>query len=179
MDSKKVNKQNAVTFHRKLIPKRLQVIANIQIVTDLEKMEDLESMDGSGEIFGDHDMRSVYEMVYPRLVFLSLEGTLIDAHLDIFRFLSPLFLKYLETRERLNEDPRDFKAYMKRRKVPLPPCMTSARFKQMSLNEQYEAVFGSQDPSRQKLRDLPYFVRIVSKKRKKVASPTSQDAPAS
>ena len=37
----------------------------------------------------------------------------------------------------------------------------------MSISEQYEAVFGgSCDPSRQKLRDLPYFVRVVSRKRK-------------
>lgn len=36
----------------------------------------------------------------------------------------------------------------------------------MSLSEQYEAVFGAGDPSRQKLKDLPYFVRIVSRKRK-------------
>ena len=35
----------------------------------------------------------------------------------------------------------------------------------MSLTEQYETVFGSSDPSRRKLRDLPYSVRIVSRKR--------------
>lgn len=88
-------------------------------------------------------------MVFPRLMFLNLEGTLIDVHLEIFRQLSPLFLKYLETRERINSDPRDYKAYMKRRKVPIPPCMSAARWRQMSISEQYEAVFnGSSDPSR-------------------------------
>ena len=51
--------------------------------------------------------------------------------------------------------------------MPIPPCMSAARWRDMSLNEQYEAVFGgSGDPSRQKLRDLPYFVRIVTRKRR-------------
>jgi len=43
--------------------------------------------------------------------------------------------------------------------------MTSEKWKTMSLPEQYTAVFGSQDPSRRKLEDLPYFVKIVSRKR--------------
>lgn len=135
-------------------------------MNDLDKMESLEQMvEGTKPIFGDKREPNVYEMVFPRLLFLNLEGTLIDAHLDIFRQFSPLFLKYLETRERINEDPRDHKAFMKRRKVPIPPCMSAARWRQMSVSEQYEAVFGSCDPSRQKLKDLPYFVRIVSRKR--------------
>ena len=80
-------------------------------MNDLDKMEALEqNCESSVPIFGDRSDASVYEMVFPRLLFLNLEGTLIDAHLDIFRQLSPLFLRYLETRERINEDPRDFKA---------------------------------------------------------------------
>ena len=35
----------------------------------------------------------------------------------------------------------------------------------MSLSEQYETVFGPIDPSRKKLRELPYFVKIVSRQR--------------
>jgi len=55
----------------------------------------------------------------------------------------------LETRERINSDPRDYKAYTKRRRVPIPPCMTAARWRELSVNERYEAVFGgSGDPSR-------------------------------
>ena len=49
----------------------------------------------------------------------------------------------------------------------------------MSLSEQYEAVFGgSADPSRQKLKDVPYFVRIVTRKRRQItgASKCSSDA---
>lgn len=88
-------------------------------------------------------------MVFPRLMFLNLEGSLIDAHLEIFRQLSPLFLKFLETRERTNPDPRDFKAFMKRRKTQTPALINAARWREMSINEQYEAVFGgSCDPSR-------------------------------
>ena len=81
-------------------------------------------------IFGDKTAHaSIYEMVFPRLMFLNLDGTLIDAHLEIFRHLSPLFLKYLETRERINPDPRDYKAFSKRRKVPTPPLMNAARWR--------------------------------------------------
>ena len=87
-------------------------------------------------------------MVFPRLMFLDLNKTLIDAHLEIFRQLSPLFLKYLETRERINPDPRDYKNYLKRRRVPIPSMMSAARWRELSLNEQYEAVFGGGDPSR-------------------------------
>ena len=142
------------------------MITNLQIVHDLDKQERLEQEDSIERIFGDKvQCEDIYEMVFPRLSFLNLDGTLIDAHLDIFRQLSPLFLKYLETRERINTDPRDYKALMKRRKVQIPPMMTSEKWKKMSLNEQYEAVFGPNDPSRKKLRDLPYLVRIVSRKR--------------
>lgn len=35
----------------------------------------------------------------------------------------------------------------------------------MSASEQYEIVFGPVDPSRKKLRELPYFVKIVSRYR--------------
>jgi hypothetical protein len=35
----------------------------------------------------------------------------------------------------------------------------------MSLSEQYETVFGPIDPSRKKLKELPYFVKIVSRHR--------------
>lgn len=67
-------------------------------------------------------------MVFPRLMFFDLEGSLIDTHLEIFRQFSPLFLKYLETRERIHNDPRDYKSYLKRRRVPIPPCMTADRW---------------------------------------------------
>ena len=60
---------------------------------------------GSTPIFGDKTTdQMIYEMVFPRLMFLNLEGSLIETHLEIFRSLSPLFLKYLETRERINGD---------------------------------------------------------------------------
>lgn len=121
------------------------MIANLQIVNDLDKMEAIEqnssSTDGKSSpnstIFGDRGATEagIYEMVFPRLMFLNLDGSLIDAHLDIFRHLSPLFLKYLETRERINPDARDYKAFMKRRRVPTPPCMNAARWRQMSLSE--------------------------------------------
>mmetsp|Transcript_39402 Transcript_39402/g.51575 ORF Transcript_39402/g.51575 Transcript_39402/m.51575 type:complete len:86 (-) Transcript_39402:1548-1805(-) len=85
----------------------------MQIVSDLDKMELLEqSTDSTQPIYGEKSIHNnIYEMVFPRLMFLNLDGTLIDAHLEIFRKLSPLFLKYLETRERINPEARDYKAY--------------------------------------------------------------------
>ena len=53
-----------------------------------ELLEQPMSSDGLGSqpIFGDKTTdQSIYEMVFPRLMFLDLEGSLIDAHLEIFR----------------------------------------------------------------------------------------------
>jgi hypothetical protein len=43
--------------------------------------------------------------------------------------------------------------------------MTSEKWKTMSSIEKYTAVFGPQDPSRRKLEDLPYFVRLVTREK--------------
>lgn len=79
--------------------------------------------------------------------------------------MRPLFQKFLETRERLNCDEKDYKALHKRKGIQVPPLMTSQKWKAMSISEQYETVFGPIDPSRKKLRELPYFVKIVSRQR--------------
>jgi hypothetical protein len=42
--------------------------------------------------------------------------------------------------------------------------MTLEKWKSFSLNERYEVVFGPSDPSRKKFKDLPYQIRIVSRK---------------
>ena len=76
----------------------------------------------------------------------------------------------METRERINPDNRDYKAILKRKDVPLPTRLTLEAWKTMSLNEKYETVFGSSDPSRKKLRDLPYSVKIVPRKRSRPKS---------
>ena len=47
--------------------------------------------------------------------------------------------------------------------IGIPPMMTSEKWRTMSTNEKYTAVFGPQDPSRRKLEDLPYFVKLVSR----------------
>jgi hypothetical protein len=53
-----------------------------------------------------------------------LDKNLIQTHLDIFEQLQPLFTKFLETRERVNPDTRDYKAILKRKDVPLPTRLT-------------------------------------------------------
>lgn len=52
----------------------------------------------------------------------------------------------------------------------MPSGLTSDKWKKLSQIEQYEMVFGSSDPSRRKLKDVPYFIRLVSKKRAKRVS---------
>lgn len=42
--------------------------------------------------------------------------------------------------------------------------LKSDRWVRLSLSEQYEMVFGAQDPSRKKLKDLPYTIKIISRK---------------
>lgn len=156
-------KNQRASFHKRLKPEILQVVTNIQVVRDLEKQEKLEQDTNSEVIFGNSDHREIYETFFPRLAYLNLDATLIQAHLDIFKMMRPLFLKWLETRERVNCDEKDFKAMHKRKCVQAPPLMTSQKFKAMSLSEQYESVFGPIDPSRKKLRELPYFIKIVSR----------------
>lgn len=135
-------------FHQKLKPKMLQVITNIQLVKDLDKQEKLELDNNNEVIFGNSDHKEIYETYFPRLAYLNLEDSLIQTHLDIFKMMRPMFLKFLETRERINCDEKDYKAMHKRKSVQVPPLMTSLKWKTMSVNEQYETVFGPIDPSR-------------------------------
>ena len=89
---------------------------------------------------------------------------MIQAHLDIFKLLEPIFRLYLETREKVNSDARDWKALKKRNGIfGIPPMMTSEKWKTMTIIEKYTAVFGPQDPSRRKIEDLPYFIRFLSR----------------
>ena len=59
--------------------------------------------------------------------------------------------------------------------MKIPLHLTLDKWRRMSLTEQYEIVFSSQqsfkDPSRSKPQELPYFVRVVSRKAK--LGPTS------
>jgi len=109
---------------------------------------------------------NVSSVMFPRLFDLSLDSSLIQAHLDIFKIFEPIFRLYLETREKINNDSRDWKAFKKRNGIfGIPPMMTSEKWKIMSIIEKYTAVFGPQDPSRRKLEELPYFVRLVTRVR--------------
>jgi hypothetical protein len=63
--------------------------------------------------------------MFPRVTNFQLDESLINAHSEIFNLLRPLFLKYLETRERLNPEPRDWKALKKRKGIcGIPPMLT-------------------------------------------------------
>jgi hypothetical protein len=80
--------------------------------------------------------------------------------------LEPLFRLYLETREKVNKDARDWKTLRKMNGIcGIPPMMTSDKWKTMNVTEKYSCVFGHQDPSRRKLEELPYFIRLVSRER--------------
>lgn len=95
----------------------LQAIINIQLVKDLDKQEKLELDNNIEVIFGDSDHKEIYETYFPRLAYLNLDESLIQTHLDIFKMMRPMFLKFLETRERMNCDEKDYKAMHKRKSV--------------------------------------------------------------
>ena len=81
--------------------------------------------------------------VFPRLIDLNLDQNLIQAHLEVFKMLEPIFRLYLETREKVNTDARDWKALKKRNGIfGIPPMMTYEKWKTMSIIEKYTAVFG-------------------------------------
>jgi len=103
--------------------KSLQVVANFQIYDDPSQTN--------------------FTAVFPRLINLNLDASLIQAHLDIFKVLQPMFQIYLETREKINTDSRDWKSLKKRNGIiGIPPMMTSEKWRTMSTNEKYTAVFG-------------------------------------
>lgn len=50
------------------------------------------------------------------------------------------------------------KVFKARKNVTIPPFINASKWANMTLSQQYEAVFGSNDPSRKKLEDLPYSI---------------------
>lgn len=96
------------------------------------------------------------ESFFPRALYLRLDESLIQAHLDIFEYLRPLFTLYLEHKENLSQSCRKY--FLKRKRVPVPERVKSSLWNNMTLSQQYEAVFGPLDPSRRKREDLPYFI---------------------
>lgn len=96
------------------------------------------------------------EKIFPRILYLKLDESLIQAHLDIFEYLRPLFTSFLEHKEGIQTSST--KIYSQRRHVLVPDRVNSSLWSKMTLSQQYEAVFGSQDPSRKKLAELPYFL---------------------
>lgn len=112
-----LKQQHGSGFHKKLKPSFMQVITNIQVVKDLDKQERLELDNNNEVIFGSSEHKEIYETFFPRLAYLDLDGSLIQTHLDIFKMIRPLFQKFLETRERLNCDEKDYKAMHKRKQV--------------------------------------------------------------
>jgi hypothetical protein len=54
---------------------------------------------------------------------------LIQAHLDIFKHLEPIFRLYFETWKKVNTDARNWKALKKRNRIfGIPPMMTFEKF---------------------------------------------------
>lgn len=135
-------KKGASELSKKLKPAFIQVIVNLSVFTSNSQTEDY----------------------FPRLLYLRLDESLIQAHLDILEYLKPLFTLFLEHKEGVSNCAR--KLYKQRKHVFVPERITTSTWNKMTLNQQYEAVFGgSIDPSRKKLSELPYFISIASRKR--------------
>jgi hypothetical protein len=60
------------------------------------------------------------------------------------------------------------KLFFKKLSMNIPLHLTLEKWNRMTLEEQYELVFSSnsgfKDPSRRKPNELPYFVRLVSRR---------------
>lgn len=101
------------------------------------------------------------EKYFPRLAYLRLDESLIQAHLDIFEYLKPLFKLYLDHKEGLSNSAH--KMFKRRKNVTVPERVKTQLWDNMTLTQQYEAVFGPTDPSRKKLEDLPYLISILTR----------------
>ncbi|CDW79869.1 ubiquitin carboxyl-terminal hydrolase family [Stylonychia lemnae] len=116
------------------------------------------------DISEEGQMKISFEKIFPRLVYLRLNESLIQTHLDIFEYLRPLFTSYLEN---INNLTSFCKSFAKRKNQVQGPSVIKdlGLWNVMSLNQQYESVFGgAHDPSRKKIEDLPYQINIVSRK---------------
>lgn len=65
------------------------------------------------------------------------------------------------------------KLFFKKLSMNIPLHLTLEKWNRMTLEEQYELVFSSnsqgfKDPSRRKPHEIPYFVRLVSRKTMRV-----------
>ena len=109
-------KKGANELSKKLRPNFLQVIINLEEF----KNPDLNSEDS--------------ERMFPRLVYLRQDESLIQAHLDIFEYFKPLFTLYLENKEGVSRN--SYKLFKKRRNVAIPDRINSGLWNsKMTLNQ--------------------------------------------
>lgn len=105
------------------------------------------------------------QALFPRLCFLPLSSNLIQVHLEVFQFLVPLFTQFLQLREGLGAtaDLLLLQSCKKRLQNFPYQALTSARWSSLTLEQKFEFVFGNNDPSRKKSRDLPYKIKMISR----------------
>ena len=70
------------------------------------------------------------EKFFPRMVYLRLDESLIQAHLDIFEYLKPLFKVYLDHKEGVSNSAH--KIFKKRRHVPVPDRVKTSLWDKMT-----------------------------------------------
>ena len=98
------------------------------------------------------------------MIYLRLDESLVQAHLDILDYLKSLFTQFLEHKEGISTTAS--RMYKIRKHVTVPERITTSAWSKMTLSQQYETVFGPGiDPSRKKLSELPYFIAIESRKK--------------
>lgn len=131
------------------------------------------------------------EAVFPRLLVLNLDATLIQVHVAIFAHIKHIFTRFLELKEQsYTHNSKSLESSRFERTTfaskLVNPQLTLEKWNKMSIEQQFEMVFHPQnlsiisgkqkssvDPSRSKPSDLPYFIRIVTRKDEK----SKKDAP--
>ena len=121
-------------------------------------------------------------LMFPRFLVVSLDQSLIKVHLEIFKHIRYIFRRYLELKDKIYSQNTKiscsrFEQELFAAKPQSFRMLTLEKWDSMSLTEQYEMVFhpaqlsGKQkstslsvDPSRQKPADLPYSIRLATRR---------------
>ena len=78
---------------------------------------------------------------FPRLQIYNLDMSLIELHLEIFKYFRFIFTRFIEIREKVKTNSQSFEAKLFNIKPDFSQAITLEKWNRMSLTEQYEFVF--------------------------------------
>lgn len=108
-----MEKKGASELSKKLNPSYIQVILNLSVFTPSNQSEPPEE-------------------IFPRLIYLRLDDTLVKAHLDILDYMKPLFTQFLEHKEGLSSTAS--KLFKTRKHVYVPERISTSTWSKMTLS---------------------------------------------